>query len=186
MPRSIYLRTVLGSRPVWRAIAATDSPCAASPKGRWLRFGLSPSAGLAFRRQGPQDRQQGKFQSPLSGIIAGPMTYAYRRTHNRNGADILICQSLRMCRQRIRPRLHGLGSSPSRLVGSDIVSAHFREGRAAAHGSGRYTAVIRCRITTWTAGCGVLGQLHRFPKDSLIVRGKIQQWRALSKPGGAP
>src|SRR6185437_5594656 len=63
MPRSMYLRTVFGSRPVRRAIAVTDNPCrcssriiisspswtigAASPERGWRRMGSTIHPGLA-------------------------------------------------------------------------------------------------------------------------------------------
>ena len=52
MPRSIYLRTVLGSRPVRRAIAVTDSPCRYSSKiiissPSWTIGTASPETGMA-------------------------------------------------------------------------------------------------------------------------------------------
>src|ERR1043166_2060154 len=90
MPRSMYLRTVFGSRPVRRAIAVIDSPCrcssriiisspswtigAASPEGEMTPMSAQPFTRGATRLNDWQECQLGNFQSPQSGRITGPMT----------------------------------------------------------------------------------------------------------------
>src|SRR5579872_3501835 len=93
MPRSMYLRTVFGSRPVRRAIAVVVSPCrcnsriiisspswtigAASPERGMASMSAQPFSRGAPRLNGWRECQPGNFQSPQSGRITGPMTQAY-------------------------------------------------------------------------------------------------------------